>query len=260
MSGGVKRDRDGNARAKNAGPPKQSGPRGRFHDMFEGFRDELDEHHDRRERIVKASRDVTAMSKKIIFTLQRVKHLNKDFPPHIQQDIDTRLEEIAKLLTAIAPDLQNVNRYRYTSPLRCLEEYVEALSFAHYLRHQTVITPTQTQAAMPEGMTLTPHDYMYGIFDLFGELMRFATVTTAQTGELAGNGERNIMGDIQELGCAFELLPDVPTKDWRGKMGAMKQSVKKVEKLGYGLVVRGSERPKGWVPDMKDDAPEPTSP
>ncbi|GKU02496.1 translin-associated protein x [Fusarium langsethiae] len=260
MSGGVKRDRDGNARAKNTGPPKQSGPKGRFHDMFEGFRDELDEHHDRRERIVKASRDVTAMSKKIIFTLQRVKHLNKDFPPHIQQDIDTRLEEIAKLLSAIAPDLQNVNRYRYTSPLRCLEEFVEALSFAHYLRHQTVITPTQAQEAMPADMSLTPHDYMYGIFDLFGELMRFATVTTAQTGELAGNGERNIMGDIQELGCAFELLPDVPTKDWRGKMGAMRQSVKKVEKLGYGLVVRGSERPKGWVPDMKDDAPEPASP
>ncbi|CAF3529373.1 unnamed protein product [Fusarium graminearum] len=263
MSSGVKRDRDGNARAKNAGPPKQSGPKGRFHDMFEGFRDELDEHHDRRERIVKASRDVTAMSKKIevcLLTSHRVKHLNKDFPPHIQQDIDTRLEEIAKILSAIAPDLQNVNRYRYTSPLRCLEEFVEALSFAHYLRHQTIITPTQAQAAMPADMSLTPHDYMYGIFDLFGELMRFATVTTAQTGELAGNGERNIMGDIQELGCEFEILPDVPTKDWRGKMGAMRQSVKKVEKLGYGLVVRGSERPKGWVPDMKDDAPEPTSP
>jgi hypothetical protein len=65
MSTGVKRDRDGNARSKNTGGPKQSGPRGRFHDMFEGFRDELDEHHDRRERIVKASRDVTAQSKKM---------------------------------------------------------------------------------------------------------------------------------------------------------------------------------------------------
>lgn len=63
MAGGIKRDHDGNAR-----PPKsneQDLPRGRFHDMFEGFRDELDEHHDRRERIIKASRDVTAYSKKM---------------------------------------------------------------------------------------------------------------------------------------------------------------------------------------------------
>lgn len=36
-----------------------------FMPMFEVFRSELDEHHDRRERVVKASRDVTAASKKM---------------------------------------------------------------------------------------------------------------------------------------------------------------------------------------------------
>lgn len=33
--------------------------------IFENFRDELDEHHDRREKIIKASRDITALSKKM---------------------------------------------------------------------------------------------------------------------------------------------------------------------------------------------------
>ena len=36
-----------------------------FMSNFETFREELDIHHDRRERIVKASRDVTAASKKM---------------------------------------------------------------------------------------------------------------------------------------------------------------------------------------------------
>ena len=144
--------------------------------------------------------------------------------------------------------------------MRCLEELVEALSFAHYLRHQTLITPEETQAAVPADVSLTPHDYLYGIFDLFGELMRFATVTTAQTGELLGDHGRTILGDMQELGCAYEMMYEIPTRDFRQKRDVMRQSVKKVEKLGYGLVVRGSERPKGWVPDMKDDAPEPQSP
>lgn len=36
-----------------------------FMPMFEAFRDELDEHQDRRERIIKASRDITALSKKM---------------------------------------------------------------------------------------------------------------------------------------------------------------------------------------------------
>ena len=36
-----------------------------FMPMFEVFRNELDEHHDRRERVIKVSRDVTALSKKM---------------------------------------------------------------------------------------------------------------------------------------------------------------------------------------------------
>jgi len=45
------------------GKPEQ--PPSRFASMFEGFRAELDEHHDRRERTIKASRDITAASKKM---------------------------------------------------------------------------------------------------------------------------------------------------------------------------------------------------
>ncbi len=33
--------------------------------VFQGFRDGLDEHHERRERVIKASRDITAASKKM---------------------------------------------------------------------------------------------------------------------------------------------------------------------------------------------------
>ena len=55
---GIKRSRDGVEKKEEtiASP---------FMPMFETFRDELDEHHDRRERIIKTSRDVTAASKKM---------------------------------------------------------------------------------------------------------------------------------------------------------------------------------------------------
>lgn len=33
--------------------------------IFESFREEIDEHHDRRERVIKASKDITAYSKKM---------------------------------------------------------------------------------------------------------------------------------------------------------------------------------------------------
>lgn len=56
---GQKRDFTG--KVKNHAPRV----RNEFTPMFEKFRDELDEHHDRRERIIKASRDITALSKKM---------------------------------------------------------------------------------------------------------------------------------------------------------------------------------------------------
>jgi hypothetical protein len=40
-------------------------PESHMHAIFEGFRNELDEHYDRRERIIKVSRDITALSKKM---------------------------------------------------------------------------------------------------------------------------------------------------------------------------------------------------
>ena len=42
-----------------------SAPASPFMPMFEAFRNELDEHQERRERIIKASRDITALSKKM---------------------------------------------------------------------------------------------------------------------------------------------------------------------------------------------------
>lgn len=40
--------------------------------VFEGFREELDQYVDRRERIIKISREITLLSKRIIFALHRL--------------------------------------------------------------------------------------------------------------------------------------------------------------------------------------------
>lgn len=46
----------------------------RIQDVFSGFRSEIDEYNDRRERLIKASRDVTTASKRLIFHLHRFPH------------------------------------------------------------------------------------------------------------------------------------------------------------------------------------------
>ena len=70
---GQKRDYNGVERKPHEGGQRRGGGqhktvpvvRNEYTPMFERFRNELDQHHERREKIIKASRDITALSKKM---------------------------------------------------------------------------------------------------------------------------------------------------------------------------------------------------
>ncbi|KAI0400778.1 Translin [Xylaria palmicola] len=267
MGAGIKRDHQGKEKAKKDQPAPDH-PRNAYTSMFESFRDELDEHHDRRVRIGKVSRDITVLSKKIIFSLQRVRKLSQPIPERIQSEIDSRLQEIAELLATIQPDVQGMNRHRYT--VAGLEEFVEAVAFAHYLRHQRLMTPAEAQAALPADVGLTAPDYVFGVFDLTGEMMRFATAVTALSGAMPaggeppkgdggddddddGNGKRTILTDLQDVSSTLLTCPALGRPGvYARKLNTMAEQVRKVERLGYGVIVRGTERPKGWMPDLDE--------
>ena len=134
---------------------------------------------------------------------------------------------------------------------------------------------------------------MLGIYDMTGELMRFAITAMATSGELPspepsveseaqGDGpsaakvaksavgdamevdaaastaapKRNILTDLRQLRSALESLNTSGTgsfgKEADKKAQVMRQSVEKVERALYGLIVRGAERPKGWMPDLNE--------
>ncbi|KAH8702986.1 Translin [Phaeosphaeriaceae sp. PMI808] len=268
--------------------------------MFEGFRKELDEHHERREKTIKASRDITAASKKIIFTLQRVRKVGETVPPFVTKNNVQYWEIIKNQYKSIAADLQGLNAHRYAHNITGgNQEFMEALSFHHYLETQSIITFEEAQAKITamcgEGgaVSLTPEDYILGICDMTGELMRFSVTSMAASGKLPvgskassnkrikqdagvedvgdkmdvddqGSGPqdaekpRSVLDDLRAIRLQLEMFEapggskfdtELNTK----KMPVMRECVDKVEKALYGLTVRGSERPKGWMPDMGGD-------
>ncbi|KAF2021766.1 Translin [Aaosphaeria arxii CBS 175.79] len=274
-------------------------PSSPFMPMFEEFRKELDEHHDRRERVIKASRDVTASSKKIIFTLQRIRTLGATIPAFATKNNAQYWETIQKQYQSIATDVQGINAYRYPQITGGNQEFMEALSFQHYLENQTLISYEEARSKVAsmsgEGpdVLLTPEDYILGIFDMIGELMRFSITCIATNGKLpagrvkktaksvsgdgAQNGDqmdvdqpdskpteeaepRNVLSDLREIRLQLEMFeaPDEEEKFYaevERKMSVMRQCVNKVEKALYSLTVRGKERPKGWVPDVREERP-----
>ncbi|KAH8429062.1 translin family protein [Aspergillus melleus] len=249
--------------------------------MFGTFRDELDEHHDRRERLIKISRDITGLSKKIIFSLQRVRTLpTPTLPPSIEKETSSRFAQIHELFLSAVPELNALKSWRYQRQISSgVQEYIEALSFHYYLRHQSLISLPQVRESLPDGILVSEEDYLMGLFDLTGEMMRFAVMALSSgqaqskteaseeqakaegEGEAAGpskptlsSSQAGIVVDLQALRFLFEGL-SVPRrhfmfKDLGKKTDVMQNSVEKVERAAYGILVRGSERPAGWMPDL----------
>lgn len=204
--------------------------------------------------------------------LIRVRTLGHPVPESTSKAIKPHADAIHENFNRISSDLQGVNFHRYERNITGgIQEYMEALSFQHYLETQNLITPEQAsvklQSFADEGTKLqvTPSDYVLGLFDMTGELMRFAITTMATVGALPGAalgdtvsaeslkpGEaqwRHVLHDLQELRARLETL-DASFYQYEKKLEVTQTSVSKVEKALYGLVVRGSERPKGWMPDV----------
>lgn len=191
----------------------------------------------------------------------RVRALKHDIPPKIASEAAEKSGQILKHFETIAPELQGINAWRYQRQISGgLQEFMEAISFQHYLRTQTLITLSEA-SQFTAGIELTSDDYLLGIFDLVGELMRFAITTMATTGSLpsstAESGEeQTILVDLRRLRAHFEELDTSSCggtplgRDFDKKMEVMKTCVEKVETAVYGMIVRGRERPKGWVPDL----------
>lgn len=165
-----------------------------------------------------------------------------------------------------------------------MQEYIEATSFQHYLETQHLITLEEAQATIPGGIVLTEQDYLLGLFDLVGEMMKFAITNMAISGSLprggggalpspnkdaeeegekdvktGSNGGADILTDLRSLRTCFAGL-DLSLghasgcgggdghfeKDVRQKVEVMRTSVEKVERAVYGIIIRGRER---WAPD-----------
>ena len=195
-----------------------------------------------------------------------MRSLKSTIPPKIAAETNERAAAIQQQLLSIAPDLAGINAWRYQRQISGgIQEYMEAISFEHYLRHQKLITVNEAAASL-QVISLTDGDYILGIFDLVGELMRFAITAMATNGSLPGSEksedsaeERDILMDLRSLRRSFQALDTASCgdtglgRDVEKKMEVMNTCVEKVETAVCGMIIRGRERPRGWVPDLADD-------
>ncbi|KAL5553810.1 hypothetical protein UlMin_041211 [Ulmus minor] len=225
-------------------------------DAFSKYADYLNDLNEKRERVVKASRDITMNSKKVIFQVHRISNDNreevlakaeKDLEAVSNQHISRLIKELSgsdfwKLRRAYSPGVQ---------------EYVEAATFCRFCRTGTLLHLDEINATLLplsdpslEPLQINVLDYLLGLADLTGELMRLA-IGRISDGDL--DFAKKICMFVRDIYRELTLLvPSMDeTYDMKSKMEVMLQSVMKIENACFSVHVRGSE----YMPLLGSDDP-----
>lgn len=249
-----------------------------------------------------------------------MRSIGQPVPPFVHKANAPYWETIKSQYQNIASDLQSLNAHRYAHNITGgNQEFIEALSFQHYLETQSLVSYEEAKAKIAElskkkkkegeaeggekeeemeeaeksdhVVPLTPEDYILGICDMTGELMRFSVTSMATNGKLPSGrakavpsspspptkdadsmdvdsqpteaatqnpASRTVLDDLRTIRLQLDMFDAPQGPKWVAeletkKMPVLRECVDKVEKALYGLTVRGSERPKGWMPDMSSD-------
>lgn len=235
---------------------------------FKVFQQELDTKHDKYERLVKISRDVTIESKRTIFLLHRVTSVPN--AEEILNEAEVKLDGVRQKIGLIAEELRGEDIYQFHRAFTPgIQEYVEAVSFLHYIRHRSLISLEEINASLVFMRTeevgaqdaaetllpgthvltfqVTPSDYLLGVADLTGELMRMCISSV-------GNGDIDtpfqLSQFLRQIHDGFSYIGNTGPYEVSKKLHTLRQSLAKVEDACYALRVRGSEIPKHMLADV----------
>lgn len=116
-------------------------------------------------------------------------------------------------------------------------------------------TVTSNQGTKLLSVHVPPMEYVLGVADLTGELMRLAICSIGR-GEFVAPFE--LCQFIQSIYTVF-LSFGTKSRDLMSKFSVLRQSMRKVEDACYALQVRGSEMPKHLLADVVNSFTRATS-
>ncbi|RVE46173.1 hypothetical protein evm_009177 [Chilo suppressalis] len=221
--------------------------------MFKSAAVQLNKRQDRHERLVKLSRDITIESKRIIFLLHSA--ITKESAEKAVSEANNRLTALIQgPIKNIGLELENSPAYLHSRAVTAgFQEFIEARTFCSLMEKGVIITHDEVKKELEYSMessedaenertlvTMLPIvDYMLGLADLTGELMRKAINSIA-----SGDSEECFQScqNVRDLYTGFIGLFGMG-KELARKIITTRSNVSKVELAVYALKVRGGEAP-----------------
>lgn len=265
-------------------------PAGRYGELFLEYKRELTASQDKHERIVKLSRDCTIHSKRAIFTLHLFSGDLETKAKVLEEADAKFRNDIVPILYSLCEEIGTEDPYRHHRAYsQGVQEFIEALAYYEYLKSGRLISykaaqdfmtfrkkskktsaeeeeeeeeeeksdlpkfASSLEASADEAkcvLYLTPSDFLLGLADLTGELMRLCINSV-------GSGNRKLPFELlpffRALFCGFHSFGS-GVKYMNPKRSVLRSSLGKVENVCYTLKVRGSEIPKQMLMDVINTA------
>ena len=181
---------------------------------------------EKREIVIKKSRDVQKAAKQAIYALQR-NDLGK------ANELLTQCEKISQ------PELFNLvhgdPELRYGSFANCLEEYAEAIIFRDFITRKDARTPLSIKKLT---LPLTPDEYLGGLMDCCGEVQRRAVLSATKGNVTEVERGRDYVDYVMGRVMLFELR----NGSLRKKSDSIKWVLKRLEEVLFDISVGGRVR------------------
>ncbi|KRX47174.1 Translin-associated protein X [Trichinella sp. T9] len=204
----------------------------------------------KRERILKASQEITVSSKRVICLLHRCVNENEENGWKIFEQAVEKLKSLAndqfKTVAFVLKD-EYCDRYEkyYSSGL---QEYIEAWSFLNFLQYKKLITLFEIRQLLQyefcddgnvrlRQIHISYFDYVMGIADLAGELMRYAVVSS-NSDIVSVNNIYNFMAAVYRC---IKLLNLNRKRGFVRKEKEFLDSIMKVENIFYNRMLLAAD-------------------
>lgn len=168
----------------------------------------------RREELIQTSREIITISKQIIYAAQRsdLKHASG-----LIKNIKEKIKKLRKVNSATDTNINAV----------AFQEYVEAIAFYEFVKNNKI--PTR------ESLGVSPEDYLCGLCDLTGELVRKAIYNAIHKKFDEAAKIKNLVDEIYGEFLKLHLR----NGELRKKSDAIKWNLKKLEEVMYDVSMRG---------------------
>ena len=180
---------------------------------FKDIKKTLSKLESEREKAIRASRDVIMLSKKIIYSVHR-------------EDMKSASSSVRQIKSKLLA-LKKIGFKKFGMSKVAYQEYVEAVCYYSLIKTKTLPTP--------KALGVMADDYLLGLADLAGELVRRA-VSLATKKKLKDVEEiRKFLSDLH-----YEFLQyDLRDSELRKKADSIRWNLRKIEDVVFSASLNG---------------------